>query len=172
MTRNRRRVYLFAGALSVLLPLVGFTYCLAQGPAPSAGGVSINWPSLLLTLIGMLVGSAIGCGTFRERVSQHGRQLDDHEAQLNGLTARFMPRELCTVTEQASAAAAGVAATTAATAATAAATAAANIASTAATAAQNAASVAAAAAETVAQTHKDLSAISEGIKRLLERQGG
>lgn len=148
MTRSRRRICLLSAVLSILLPTVGLTYSLAQGPAATPGaGISLNWPSLLLTFVGMLLGSGIAWGTFRERVKQYGEWLSDHERQLASLDKVYVRQDLCALKEQAS--------LTAAT-----------------TAAQEATRVATTAAAAVAQAHQDMTEIAAGVKQLLERQGG
>jgi len=148
MGRARYRRYLVTAALSVFLPLAGLTYCLAQGAAASNGGsMNFNWPSVVLTVVGMLLGSGVVWGMFRERVKQYGVLLAEHEKRLGDLGNVYVSRELCVLKEQVAAAAAAAAAREAA---------------------QSVVEV----VSLMEQAHRDMTEIVAEIKRMLERQGG
>jgi hypothetical protein len=79
-----RRLFVALAALTVIAPLSGLAYTLAQGPevAPEGLGVQFNWGSVILTLFGACLGVAVMWGTLRELVKQHTEDLKDHEDRL------------------------------------------------------------------------------------------
>ena len=117
MPIRRRRLYLFAAALAVILPLAGLAYALAQGPQTSAGTVSpaLNWAfSLVMCVISALLGVAVMWGTFRERVNTHTTEI----RELWDKQKEFITRRECDLIERGNSGGGGAAAAAAAAALT------------------------------------------------------
>src|ERR1035437_3479367 len=105
MPIRHRRLYVSAAGLAVILPLAGLAYTFAQGAVAPAGGMSttLNWPSVLLTLFGAILGVAVMWGTFRERVNTHTTEI----RELWDKQKEFITRRECDLIERANAGAGG-----------------------------------------------------------------
>jgi hypothetical protein len=117
MPIRRHRLYLFAAALAVILPLAGLAYALAQGPQTSAGTVSpaLNWAfSLVMCVISALLGVAVMWGTFRERVNTHTSEIKELKEKQDD----FITRRECDLIERGNSGGGGAAAAAAAAALT------------------------------------------------------
>src|ERR1035437_7518374 len=98
MPIRHRRLYVSAAGLAVILPLAGLAYTFAQGAvAPSVGmSTTLNWPSVLLTLFGAVLGGAVMWGTFRERVNTHTTEI----RELWDKQKEFITRRECELIER------------------------------------------------------------------------
>lgn len=158
MSQRKLLTLLGMAITSIVLAVLALTQAVADPPASTGAPAAIgfNWPSIVLALLGIIVGIAAAWAVQGERVKQHGQEIKKLFELYASIPVLFVSKELCIAREAANLAP-GIAREAAATSGR----------------ADSAATSAASIVEHAnAQQHSDMQALTASIGTLLKKLDG